>query len=275
MTEGRRTPSATSQTTALPLAGSHALVTGGGKGIGAAIALELAAHGANVTLLGRDERAMAETVDRLTATTPAAAQHVTADLRDRQAVVAAFARAAEALDPPEILVNNAGVAESAPIAKTTTEQWQRMLDVNLTGTFFCIQAALPAMLAAGRGRIVNIASTAGLTGYAYVAAYCAAKHGVIGLTRALARELAAKAITVNAVCPGYTETDMTERTIANIVAKTGRSAEQARADLARLNPQNRLVRPQEVAQAVLYLALPGSAAVTGQALGVDGGEVLG
>ncbi len=274
MTKGRRSQSATSHQTALPLAGSHALVTGGGKGIGAAIASELAAHGADVTVLGRDQRALAETVERLTATTPTTAQLVTADISEPQGVLDAFAAAAEALGPPDILVNNAGVSESAPITKTTTEQWQRMLDVNLTGTFLCIQAALPAMLAAGRGRIVNIASTAGLTGYPYVAAYCAAKHGVIGLTRALARELATKGITVNAVCPGYTETEMTERTIANIVAKTGRSADQARADLARFNPQARLVRRQEVARAVLYLALPGSAAVTGQALGVDGGEVM-
>ena len=274
MTDGRQPQAATTPTTEAPLAGSHALITGGGKGIGAAIAAVLAANGADVTVLGRDQAALAKTAERLAGTWPVRVHHVTADLRDRAAIGRAFVAAGEALGSPDILVNNAGASKSAPIAKTTPDDWHRMLDVNLTGAFLCIQAALPAMLEAGRGRIINVASTAGLTGYPYVAAYCAAKHGVIGLTRALARELAAKGITVNAVCPGYTETEMTERTIANIVAKTGRSADAARAELARFNPQNRLVQPREVAEAVLYLALPGSGSVTGQALAVAGGEVM-
>jgi NAD(P)-dependent dehydrogenase (short-subunit alcohol dehydrogenase family) len=152
--------------------------------------------------------------------------------------------------------------------------WQRMLDVNLTGAYHCIQAAAPSMLEGGWGRIVNVASTAGLTGYRYVAAYCAAKHGLVGLTRALALELASKGVTVNAVCPGYTETDIVQEAVANIVRKTGRSAEQARAELAAANPQGRLVRPEEVAHAVAMLCMPDAAALNGQAIAVAGGEVM-
>jgi NAD(P)-dependent dehydrogenase (short-subunit alcohol dehydrogenase family) len=158
--------------------------------------------------------------------------------------------------------------------RTDAAMWQRMLDVNLSGAYHCIQAALPGMLDAGWGRIVNVASTAGLTGYRYVAAYCAAKHGLVGLTRALALELAAKGITVNAVCPGYTETDIVQEAVANIVRKTGRSEEQARAELASGNPQGRLVRPEEVAHAVAMLCMPDAAAMNGQSIAVAGGEVM-
>jgi len=158
--------------------------------------------------------------------------------------------------------------------KTDAAHWQQMLAVNLTGTFHCTQAALPAMLEAQWGRIVNVASTAGLVGYRYVSAYVAAKHGVIGLTRALALEVAAKGVTVNAVCPGYTETDIVREAIANIVAKTGRSEDEARAELAAGNPQKRLVQAEEVANAVLWLCLPESAAMNGQAIAVAGGEVM-
>ncbi len=188
--------------------------------------------------------------------------------------MAAFDAARGGFGPVHLLVNNAGQAHSAPFAKTSIELWRQMLDVNLTGSFLCSQAALPDMLAAGFGRIVNVASTAGLVGYQYVSAYVASKHGVIGLTRSLALELARKPVTVNAVCPGYTETDIVAGTIANIAAKTGRSAEQARAELTRSNPQGRLVQPQEVANAVAWLCLPGSEAITGQAISVSGGEVM-
>ena len=187
---------------------------------------------------------------------------------------AGFARAAGEFGPVSILVNNAGQAVSAPFVKTDLALWQRMLQSNLTGTFLCTQAVLPGMLAAGYGRIVNVASTAGLIGYQYVSAYCAAKHGVIGLTRSLALELAKKNITVNAVCPGYTDTEIVRAAVANISAKTGRNEDEARAELARSNPQGRLVQPQEVANAVLWLCLPGSEAVTGQAIAVAGGEVM-
>jgi 3-hydroxybutyrate dehydrogenase len=172
------------------------------------------------------------------------------------------------------LVNNAGQAVSQRFDRTDAALWQSMLAVNLTGTFNCIQAALPAMLEAGWGRIVNVASTAGLIGYAYVSAYCAAKHGVVGLTRALALETARKGVTVNAVCPGYTETDIVRDAVQNIVAKTGMSNGEARAKLAERNPQGRLVQPDEVAHAVLLLCMPAASAINGQAIAVDGGEVM-
>lgn len=199
---------------------------------------------------------------------------VMVDVTDRGAVDLAFAAAARHFGSIDILVNNAGQAASAPFGKTDDALWQQMLAVNLNGTFHCIQAALPGMLAAGWGRVVNVASTAGLAGYAYVSAYCAAKHGVIGLTRALALELATKGITVNAVCPGYTETDIVRDAIANIVAKTGRTETAARAELAARNPQGKLVQPEQVAQAVAWLCLPGSDAMNGQSLAVAGGEIM-
>jgi NAD(P)-dependent dehydrogenase (short-subunit alcohol dehydrogenase family) len=195
------------------------------------------------------------------------------DLADPESTKAAFASAAKALGPVTILINNAGQAVSAPISKTDLALWNQMLAVNLTGTYLGIQAVLPGMLQAGWGRIVNIASTAALKGYPYVAAYCAAKHGVLGLTRALALELAKKPVTVNAVCPGYTETDIVREALANIQAKTGRSEAEARAELVKQNPQGRLVQPAEVANAVLWLCLPGSESITGQAIAVAGGEI--
>lgn len=234
------------------LAGKHALVTGGTRGIGAAIARALAAAGARVTMTGRESG------------------EIRMDVADPASVRAAFALAG----PVDILVNNAGQAGSASFGRTDEALWQRMLDVNLSGTFHCTQAALPHMLDAGWGRIVNVASTAGLTGYRYVAAYCAAKHGVIGMTRALALEVAARGVTVNAVCPGFTDTDIVRDAVANIVAKTGRSEEQARAELASGNPQQRLVQVEEVANAVLWLCMPQSGAMNGQALAVAGGEVM-
>lgn len=254
----------------LPLHGRHALVTGAARGIGAAIARTLAAEGARLTLLGRSREALAALASEL----PGEHGFVVADVADAAQVQAAFAEARAERGPIAILVNNAGQAESAPFGKTSPELWQRMLAVNLTGTFLCTQAALPDMLAAGGGRIVNIASTAAQKGYAYVSAYVAAKHGVLGLTRSLALEVARKNITVNAVCPGYTETDILRESIANVVAKTGRSEEQARAEFAAGNPQQRIVQPQEVADAVRWLCGDGASAITGQAISVSGGEVM-
>ncbi|TAJ62396.1 SDR family NAD(P)-dependent oxidoreductase [Variovorax sp.] len=253
------------------LSGRHALVTGAARGIGAEIARTLAAEGAVLTLLGRDREALQRVADAL----PAAASHrvVAADVADPAAVQQAFAQARAALGPLAILVNNAGAAESAPFLKTSVELWQRMLSVNLTGSFLCTQAALPDMLEAGWGRIVNIASTAGQKGYAYVAAYTAAKHGVIGLTRSLALEMARKGVTVNAVCPGYTDTDILRNSVANVVGKTGRSEADALAEFSSVNPQRRIVQPSEVADAVRWLCGEGAASVNGQSISVSGGEV--
>ena len=254
------------------LSGQHAIVTGGGRGIGAAIAQGLAEAGARVTLMGRNRDTLDGEAQKLRAA--ADVQTAAMDVSEPASVESAFAYAVKDFGPAAILINNAGQAASAPFEKTDLTLWQQMLGVNLTGAFLCSRAALPGMLDAGYGRIVNIASIAGLAGAAYVTAYCAAKHGVIGLTRALALELAKKNITVNAVCPGYTETDMVRSAIANISAKTGRGADAATAELVRRNPQGRLLQPKEVANAVLWLCLPGSEAITGQAISVSGGEVM-
>ena len=248
------------------LKGKHAVVTGASRGIGLAIARALLAQGARVTLMARDTVALEAAAAGLGDDTTWQA----ADVTDAASVHAAFARAGTV----DILVNNAGQAASAPFGRTDAALWQRMLDVNLTGTYHCIQAALPGMLDLGWGRIVNVASTAGLTGYRYVAAYCAAKHGLVGLTRALALEVAAKGVTVNAVCPGYTETDLVLDAVANIARRTGRSADVARADLAAANPQGRLVQPDEVAHAVAWLCMPAASAMNGQAVALAGGEVM-
>ena len=200
--------------------------------------------------------------------------YVVLDVTDANSVQQAFAQANQQFGSIDILINNAGQASSAPFLKTTETQWQQILSVNLTGTFLCTQQALPAMLANGWGRIVNIASTAGLKAYSYVSAYCAAKHGVIGLTRALALEVAQKGVTVNAVCPGYTETDILKDAIVNIMQKTGRDEMEARAELASANPQKRLIQTEEVADAVLWLCSPASSAQNGQAIAVAGGEVM-
>jgi len=257
---------------AMTLEGKHALVTGGARGIGAACARALLLHGARVTIAGRDAQALAHAVEEMTTLGDIDAQII--DVTDEASVRDGFAAAVKRAGRIDILVNNAGQAAPAPFAKTDAAHWQRMLDVNLTGTFHCTQAALPGMLEAQWGRIVNVASTAGLVGYRYVSAYVAAKHGVIGLTRALALEVAAKGVTVNAVCPGYTETDIVREAVANIMAKTGRSEEQARAELAAGNPQKRLVQPEEVANAVAWLCQPDAAAMNGQSIAVAGGEVM-
>lgn len=253
------------------LQGKHALVTGGGKGIGLAIAQALLSEGATVTLAGRSEATLQEATILLT---NAKVQYVVMDVSDAASVQAAFQLSQGRDGRIDILINNAGQASSASFLKTDARLWQSMLDVNLNGSFICMQQALPAMLEAGWGRIVNVVSTAGLKGYAYVSAYCAAKHGVIGLTRAVALEIAAKGVTVNAVCPGYTETDIVKEAVANIVAKTGRTEEQAKAELAAGNPQKRLVQTQEVADAVLWLCMDGASAMNGQSIAVAGGEVM-
>lgn len=257
---------------AMTLEGKHALVTGGARGIGAACARALLLRGARVTLAGRDAEALAHAMEEMSSLGDVDMQII--DVTDEDSVRAGFAAAVARFGRIDILVNNAGQAVPAPFGKTDAALWRRMLDVNLTGTFHCTQAALPGMLDAKWGRIVNVASTAGLVGYRYVSAYVAAKHGVIGLTRALALEVATKGVTVNAVCPGYTETDIVREAVANIVARTGRSEDEARAELAAGNPQKRLVQSGEVANAVAWLCLPESAAMNGQSVAVAGGEVM-
>ena len=258
----------------------HALVTGAGSGIGAAVALALARAGYRLTLCGRSQDKLQAQAESLRSAVPdAALLIVPMDVADALSVQAAVAQAQARFGPVHTLVNNAGQAHSAPFGRTDAALWQQMLDVNLSGTFHVTQAVLPGMLEAAAqgeaGRIVNIASTAGLQGYAYVSAYVAAKHGVVGLTKALALELARKNITVNALCPGYTETEIVQDAVRNIVAKTGQSEAQARQALADSNPQQRLVQPDEVAQGVLWLCAPGSGAINGQAIAIDGGELAG
>ncbi len=264
-----------------------AIVTGAGRGIGLAIAQTLAEAGAQVVLLGRDlprlqqaaaslplSQPLSEPTSQPTSDPNRAHLCLAVDIADESAVLRAFETIRAACPRVDILVNNAGQAESAPLARTDSALWQRMLGVNLNGSFYCSRAVIGGMLKQDYARIINVASTAGLVGYAYVSAYCAAKHGVIGLTRSMALEAAGTSLTVNAVCPGYTETDMVSDAVRNIAAKTGRSEQDARASLSANNPQGRLITPQEVAQTVLWLCQPHAASITGQAISISGGEVM-
>ena len=249
------------------LAGRHALVTGGGTGIGAAIATTLARAGALVTICGRRQQPL-QTI----AEGDSNIRAMIADVTDEASVAKLYQQAEAAGEPIDIVVANAGMAESAPAHKTSLDLWTRTLNVNLTGAFLTVKPALAGMRERGRGRIVFIASTAGLKGYAYVAPYVAAKHGVVGLARALAVETAATGITVNAVCPGFTDTPMLNQSIRHIVETTKRNEEDVRATLAKRNAQARFVQPKEVADVVLWLCSDAAAAVTGQAISVSGGE---
>jgi 3-hydroxybutyrate dehydrogenase len=253
-----------------PLArtGKHALVTGGGSGIGLAIAKALADAQWRVTIAGR-------TAAKLKAAAEASnVAHVeVVDVTDAEAVQAAVRSAAAALGPVQLLVNNAGGVASAAFEKTSLEAWRQTLDLNLMGAVHCTRAVLPGMKASGWGRIVNVASTAGLVGYRYVSAYVAAKHAVVGLTKALALELAKTDVTVNAVCPGYTDTDVIASAVKTISKASNRSAVEALGTFTATNPQGRLVKPEEVAAAVLWLASDAAAAVNGVALPIAGGEV--
>jgi NAD(P)-dependent dehydrogenase (short-subunit alcohol dehydrogenase family) len=247
------------------LEGRRALVTGAGSGIGAAIADALAAEGASLVLVGRDAGRLEQRAAALGGATTAVC-----DVTDEAAVE----RLRETTGEIDLLVNNAGAAVSSPLARTELATWQQMLAVNTTGAFLLCRAFAPAMAERGDGRVVNVASTAGERGYPYVAAYCAAKHGLVGLTRALALEFARSGVTFNAVCPGYTETPLLEGAVDGIVRATGREDEDARTLLLRENPMGRFVRPDEVASAVAWLCEPAQAAVTGRTITVAGAEVV-
>jgi 3-hydroxybutyrate dehydrogenase len=261
----------TSSSEASRLAGLHAVVTGASRGIGAVVAAALVAEGVRVSLLGRDAAALARVSQELGGDPCALA--ITSDVTDSTSVHSAFAAARERFGPVQLLVNNAGQAASAKFTETDEALWNRLIAVNLHGTYLCTRQAVPDMLQAGFGRIVNVASIAGLRGAAYISAYVSSKHAVIGLTRSLALEYATRNITVNAVCPGYVDTDVVKSAVANIKAKTGRSESEALAALVATNPQRRLIEPREIADTVMWLCRPGSESVTGQSIVLAGGEV--
>jgi len=252
-----------------------ALITGGGRGIGRAIALAFAREGANVVVAARTREEIEQVAADVFERFGREAMATECDVADFESVARAFTRAREKFGrEPEILVNNAGIVETAPFIKTDEKMWQRHLAVNLTGTYYCTRSALPAMVRGKWGRIISIASIAGKTGAQYVSAYSASKHGVLGLTRSLALEVAALGITVNAICPGYVDTEMTARGVENIVVRTGISAEDAVKALESMSPQNRMVTTEEVAALAVLLASEEGRGINGQAINVDGGTVL-
>jgi NAD(P)-dependent dehydrogenase (short-subunit alcohol dehydrogenase family) len=248
------------------LAGRHAFITGGGAGIGLAAAEALAARGAKLTLAARNFARLEDAASKL------GANPVAVDVTNETSVNAAFEAARAAHGPVHILINNAGVAPSAPLHRTDLKLWSDTLAVNVTGAFLCARGALPDMLDAGWGRIVNVGSVCSLKGYAYVTAYCASKHALLGFTRALAQETARKGVTVNAVCPGYVETDIVTNAVRNIVGKTKLTEAEAYESLYRFNPQGRLIEPREVASAIAWLCSQDAAATNGAAIPITGGE---
>ena len=252
------------------LNGKTALITGGGRGIGREIALTFARQGARIAVAART----AEQVEQVAREIGNNAIALVCDVSDSENVTRMFSDLRERLGDADILVNNAGIAESATFVNTTDELWHRHLSINLSGTFYCTRAALPAMLKKRWGRVINVASIAAKTGAPYVSAYTASKHGVLGLTRTLALEVATTGITVNAICPGYVETDMVSRGIDQITKKTGRTAEEALDALKKMSPQNRLVTPEEVAALALLLASDEGRGINGQGINIDGGTVL-
>jgi len=255
------------------LRGLHAIVTGGGRGIGAAVASELAQLGANLTLMGRDEEALTRHAENVRGAHGVEAVPIRCDVTDEENIRAAFAAAHERFGDAYVLVNNAGVAESARFATMPRELWDRHIATNLTSVFLCMQQVLPAMLARRAGRIVNIASVAGLHGGTWISAYSASKHGVIGLTRSVALEAVKHGVTVNAVCPGYVETDMTQRGVDTLVRARGVTAKEATDMILRTIPRGTLIQPNEVSSVVAWLCSPHASAVTGQAIVVAGGDL--
>jgi len=259
----------------------HAIVTGGGSGIGAAIAKRLYKSGAYVTLIGRNWQKLNDVLNEMTAKTSGRSQEssvrvhaLTADVSDEKAIESAVKTAVNNFGDVTILINNAGTVSPSKLHLMSLDTFQQTINVNLTGTFLCTRSVLPQMIKSKAGRIVNIASTAALKGYAYVSAYSAAKHGVLGLTRALALEVAELGISVNAICPGYTDTEIVRDAIDRIQNKTGRSKSEALNELTKTNPQGRLITPDEIAETVIWLCSPAARSVTGQAITIAGGEVM-
>jgi 3-hydroxybutyrate dehydrogenase len=251
------------------------LITGGGRGIGRAIALAFAREGAHVAVAARTLEQVKRVAEEIENNHGSKALALVCDVSDPTSVEKMFSELSQGFDHDvDILVNNAGIAESATLVNTTNELWQRHLAINLSGTFYCTRAALPGMLKSGWGRIINIASIAGKTGSPYIAAYSASKHGVMGLTRSVAVEVAASGVTVNAICPGYVDTEMVSRGIERITARTGRSADEALDSLKKMSPQNRLVTAEEVAAMALLLASDEGRGITGQGINVDGGSLV-
>jgi len=248
------------------LSGKSALITGGGRGIGRSIALAFARAGARVAVAART----AEQVQQVAQEIGNGAVAIVCDVADPESVSRMFTEVGDV----NILVNNAGIAESATLVNTSDELWHRLLSINLSGTFYCTRAALPAMLKNGWGRVINVASIAGKTGAPYIAAYSASKHGVLGLTKSIALEGATTGITVNAICPGYVDTEMVSRGVERITSRTGRTAEEALDTLKKMSPQNRLVTPEEVAALALLLASDEGRGINGQGINIDGGSVL-
>ncbi len=256
------------------LEGRHAVVTGGGKGIGAAIADELARLGARLTLMGRDEPALERTAAEVRLAHGAEVMVTRCDVADDASVRDAFAVARASFGDPYVLVNNAGQAAGIPFRDVTRERWDEMIAVNLTGSWLCTREVLDAMVNAGEGRVINLSSVAGLKGVTKASAYCASKHGVIGLTRALALEVAKKGVTVNAVCPGYTDTEMANVAVQTIMRALGNTEAEARQMVVRTIPRGSIIQPHEVANAVAWLCSPDATAITGQSIVVAGGEVM-
>lgn len=255
------------------LEGRHAIVTGGSRGIGAAVAAELVTRGAKVTIMGRNRATLERQAAAMRGESGVTVASEECDVSDGASVSAAFSRAIASLGPAYVLVNNAGTAASMKFTQLTREVWDETISTNLTGTYLCTAEVLPAMIAAGEGRVVNVASTAGLRGYRTMSAYCASKHGIIGLTRALALETAKQGVTINAVCPSFTDTAMTTMAVGNIVARLGKTADEALGILTSTIPRGTLITPEEVASAVGWLCSPGASGITGIALPIAGGEV--
>ena len=257
-----------------PLKGQHAVITGGTRGIGAAISIYLARLGANISLTGRTEKTLAQQAQQIRSKYKVKVHTAAGNMADEADVNRCLTSATKELGTVHILINNAGVGKSAPFHRMDTDLWNEIIGLNLTGTYLCTKQVFSEMREMGYGRIVNISSTVGLRGYPYIAAYCASKHGVIGLTRTLALECVKKGITVNAICPGYTDTDLVSEAVDEIVKMTGKHRKEIQSEIDDISPMGRMVTPDEVAETVAWICLPSSASITGQSIVVSGGAVM-